>query len=260
MTQNYSNYEGGYQNFVMLELGRRASGDTINTGFSTNRIGLLANELSISTNKQSLAIPIPFSGIISGEAQTLALDAGMASKTVTIAGVILDQRITKQNKHGAKIENVRMTAHEIAQLLHSYIDSSFLHEDQNLSKLIILMPSRVDTNFEYRNSTHENAETTELPLIPFTWANRNYDIPQTSTGFKLSFGATDFPDEILKTVTVTDDDGNDVTTTETEIPGITGYLNNFDCSFNGQETPAVTFNLSFTSASTAISDFINSSF
>ena len=81
MTQNYSNYEGGYQNFVMLELGRRASGDTINTGFSTNRIGLLANELSISTNKQSLAIPIPFSGIISGEAQTLALDAGMASKT-----------------------------------------------------------------------------------------------------------------------------------------------------------------------------------
>ena len=184
----------------------------------------------------------------------------MASKTVTMAGVILDQRITKKSKHGAKVENVRMTAHEIAQLLHSYIDSSFLHEDQNLSKLIILMPSRVDTNFEYRNSTHENAETTELPLIPFTWANRNYDIPQTSTGFKLSFGATDFPDEILKSVTVTDDDDNDVTTTETEIPGITGYLNNFDCSFNGQETPAVTFNLSFTSASTAISDFINSAF
>ena len=198
MTQNYSNYEGGYQNFVMLELGRRASGDTINTGFSTNRIGLLTTELSISTNKQSLAIPIPFSGIISGEAQTLAIDAGM--------------------------------------------------------------PSRVDTDFKYRNDTSENAETTELPLIPFTWANRNYDIPQTSTGFKLSFGATDFPDEILKSVTVTDDDDNDVTTTETEIPGITGYLNNFDCSFNGQDTPAVTFNLSFTSAATAISDFINSAF
>ena len=105
-----------------------------------------------------------------------------------------------------------MTAHEIAQLLHSYIDSSFLHEDQNLSKLIILIPSRVDTDFKYRNDTSENAETTELPLIPFTWANRNYDIPQTSTGFKLSFGATDFPDEILKSVTVTDDDDNDVTT------------------------------------------------
>jgi len=256
MTRNFTNLDGGYQNFVMLELGRRASGDTINTGFSTNRIGLLTTELSISTNKQSLAIPIPFSGIISGEAQTLALDAGMASKTITMAGVILDQRITKQNKHGAKVVDVRMTAHEIAQLLHSYIDSSFLHEDQNLSKLIILIPSRVDTDFKYRNDTSENAETTELPLIPFTWANRNYDIPQTSTGFKLSFGATDFPDEILKTVT--DDDGNAVT--ETEIPGITGYLNNFDCSFNGQDTPAVTFNLSFTSAATAISDFINSAF
>ena len=73
MTQNYSNYEGGYQNFVMLELGRRASGDTINTGFSTNRIGLLANELSISTNKQSLAIPIPFSGIYQEKHKQLLL-------------------------------------------------------------------------------------------------------------------------------------------------------------------------------------------
>ena len=244
MTTNFSNYQGGYQNYVMLELGRRASGDTTNTGFTTNRIGLLATQITIQTNKQSLAFPIPFSGVISGESQTLAIDAGMASKSVTVQGMILDQKITKKNKFGDKVE-AQMTSHEVAQLLHSYVDSSFLHEDQNLSKLIVLMPSRVDTNFEYRDVSHETADPTELPLIPFTWANRDYDIPQTSSGFKLSFGATPFPKEIL-------------TGTETEIPGVSGFINDFSCDFSGQEGNTVTFSLTFTSAATAISDFINS--
>lgn len=247
MTTNFSNYAGGYQNYVMLELGRRASGDTTNTGFSTNRIGLLATTISITTNKQSLALSIPFSGVISGESQTLAIDAGMASKTITVQGMILDQQVTKKNKFGDKIDGVNMTSHEVAQLLHSYVDSSFLHEDQNLSKLIILMPSRVDTNFEYRDASHETADPTELPLIPFTWANRDYDIPQTASGFKLSFGATPFPKEIL-------------IGTETEIPGVSGFINDFSCDFAGQEGNTVTFSLTFTSAATAISDFINSAF
>ena len=138
MTTNFSNYAGGYQNYVMLELGRRASGDTTNTGFTTNRIGLLATTISITTNKQSLALSIPFSGVISGESQTIAIDAGMASKTVSLQGMILDQKITKKNKFGDKVE-AQMTSHEIAQLLHSYVDSSFLHEDQNLSKLINIL-------------------------------------------------------------------------------------------------------------------------
>jgi len=263
--ENYSNYTGGYQNYVMLELGRRASGDTTNTGFTTNRIGLLATSITITTNKQSLALSIPFSGVISGESQTLAIDAGMASKTITVQGMILDQTISKQNKHGGKINAVNMTSHEVAQLLHSYVDSSFLHEDQNLSKLIILMPSRVDTNFKYRVdardtvgsdgntiSYHETADPTELPLIPFTWANRDYDIPQTASGFKLSFGATPFPKEVLK-----EDEDNNV---PTEIPGVTGFINDFNCEFAGQEGNTVTFNLTFTSAATAISDFINSAF
>ena len=39
MTRNFTNLDGGYQNFVMLELGRRASGDTINTGL--NKINMV---------------------------------------------------------------------------------------------------------------------------------------------------------------------------------------------------------------------------
>lgn len=260
MTKTFTNLDGGYQNYVMLEFGRRASGDTTNNGFSTNRIGLLATSISITTNKQSLALSIPFSGIISGESQTLAIDAGMASKTISIQGMIVDQTISKMSKFGDPVAAVNMTSHEIAQLLHSYVDSSFLHEDQNLSKLIILMPSRVDTDFKYRDDSHATADPTELPLIPFTWANRDYDIPQTASGFKLSFGATPFPEEILKSVTVTDDEGNSVTTTETEIPGVSGFINDFSCDFAGQEANTVTFSLTFTSAATAVSDFINSAF
>ena len=37
----------GYNNYVMLELARRASGDTTGSSFTTNRIGMLSNTLDI---------------------------------------------------------------------------------------------------------------------------------------------------------------------------------------------------------------------
>ena len=247
MTLNYNpNTDNtlGYANYVMLELARRASGGMDGAAFEENRIGLLCTQLDINTNKQSLPIPIPFSGVIAGESTTIALDAGMASKTVSLSGVILDQTITKQNRHGEQISK-KLTAFEVGQLIHSYVDSSFLHEDQNLSKLIVLMPSRVDTNFNYHTDITANTALEDCPLVPFTWANRDYDIPQTKAGTKLSFGGTPWPD----IVTATD-----------EIPGLTGFIQDFSCSFNGAELPAITFSMSFTQASTAISDFINAGF
>ena len=36
-------------------------------------------------------------------------------------------------------DKVKLTGAEIAQLIHSYVDSSALHEDQNISKLIIFL-------------------------------------------------------------------------------------------------------------------------
>lgn len=235
---DYSDVES--LNYVMLELARRASTDTPGESISENRIGLLCQTVDITTNKQSLSFPIPFSGIISGESKTIAIDLGLATKTVSLTGTIVDQYITKNDSKGV-LEEVKLSAYEIAQLLHSYVDSSFLHEDQNFSKLIILIPSRVDANFVQRTSPSNaaTADLTELPLSPFTWHNRAYDVP------RYSIGAEEFP---LDLETVSD-----------ELEGITGYIDTFSTSFSGTEVPQVTFSMSFQQASTAASDFINAS-
>ena len=244
MSVNYGNLTNGYKNHVMLELARRSANGSESQAFEENRIGLLCQQLDISTNKQTLPVPVPFSGVISGEATTIALDAGMASKTISLSGIILDQEIKKKNAHNSEVTKT-LTAFEIGQLIHSYVDSSFLHEDQNLSKLIVLMPSRVDTDFNYYSGVTSDTALQDCPLVPFTWANRDYDIPQTKSGTKLSFGGTPWPDIITST---------------DEIPGISGFINDFSCSFTGAELPALTFSMTFTQASTAISDFINAGF
>ena len=153
-----------------------------------------------------------------------------------------------------------MTSYEIAQLLHSYVDSSFLHEDQNLSKLIILMPSRVDDSFVYRlidedntalgNHGPYNAEDNpdgkdtaleDLPLIPFHFANRSYDVPTWSHGHTKN----------------TFDPFIDVTK---KIQGLRGMVSTFSCDFSGPETPLISFSLTFIQSATVLSDFVNTTF
>jgi hypothetical protein len=225
----------GAETIVMLELARRASGDTTGGSITTNRIGLLCNTIDVSTNKQSIPFPVPFSGLAAGESKTIALDFGTAQKTLSITGILMPQQIVKQKGTGESI-TIDLTAHEVAQLLHSYVDSSFLHEDQNLSKLIVLIPSKANTDFEARSGTTGKSDS-ELPLIPFTWANRDYDVP------KYSFGNTPFPDVFAST---TD-----------EIEGITGFIDTFTTNLVGTDYPSIPFNLTFTHASTGVSDFIN---
>ena len=243
---DYGNY--GANSYCMLELARRGSGDTLpsdtESGLFQNRIGLLATNISISTNKQSLAFPVPFSGVISGESTTLALDMGLATKTITIQGILKDQTLFKRNKGGSQKE-IKLTAYELAQLLHSYVDSSFLHEDQNVSKLIILIPSRADTNFDYRSGVDANTDLRDLPLIPFHYGNRTFDMP-TLDGTKIDWGATEFPSAL--------------TSIDDEIPGLSGFINDFSTDIAVDQIPSITFSLTFTVASTAMSDFINASF
>ena len=226
---------GDGRNFVMLELARRAVNKDLSTDLETNRIGLLAQSITISTNKQSLAIPVPFSGVVRGEATTVNMDMGIASKTITIDGIIMEQEIRKDNSAG-ETGLVKMTPFEIAQLLHSYVDSSALHEDQSISKLIILYPSRVDGNFETRGL--DDKEENELPLLSFNWGNRQYDVPSWT---RLE---TPFSD-------IVDDTKN--------IQGFTGFIDTFSTVHDGSQYPAISFNLTFTQASTVLSDFINAS-
>ena len=236
----------GGNHFVMLELSRRAAANTPSkeNTIETNRISLLCETIGINTTKSAFPIDIPFSGVVSGESSTMVMDLGSARKDITLAGKIVDQTIVKYSGEG-DVKTVHMTSYEIAQMLHSYVDSSFLHEDQNISKLIILMPSRVDNNYDYRvvDGTALNANTPieDCPLIPFHFANRTYDVPSWSWGHTLkTFDAL---------ALATD-----------EIEGIRGMVSTFGCDFAGPETPTVNFNLSFVQSATVVSDFVNASF
>tara|TARA_B100000287_G_scaffold84623_1_gene77268 strand:+ start:212 stop:934 length:723 start_codon:yes stop_codon:yes gene_type:complete len=227
--------------FVMLELARRKVhpiDDASNT-IHTNRIGLYCETINIQTAKTTMPFEVPFSGLISGESTTMVMDAGMARKTVQLSGFLTDQTIHKRSGSGA-VKQAKMTSYEVAQLLHSYVDSSFLQQDQNPSKLIILMPSRVDDNFDVRTG-HENTPHDELPLIPFNFANRIYDVPDWSIGeTKGTFDA--------------------ITSASQEIKGIEGFITDVGTDLSGASIPTINFNLSFVQASTAVSDFINTTF
>tara|TARA_R100000734_G_C3312112_1_gene103059 strand:+ start:1065 stop:1769 length:705 start_codon:yes stop_codon:yes gene_type:complete len=226
---------------VFLELQRR------NDGFDsgqTNRIPLYATELNIQTAKSVFNAPIPFSGAIRGESTNLAFDVGIAQKTISITGVILNQTIKKQ-KSGSdsgevSIEGVRMTAFEVAQLLCSYVDASSFQDDQNLNKLIILIPSRVDHNFVYHdgNDDHKTMDESELPMIPFTWKNRGFDNSFTNQGDNAAF---------FKKY-----DGS-----ESVSVGINGFIRSFSCQFTGVEGNSVPFTMEFEEALVIADNFLD---
>ena len=158
------------------------------------------------------------------------------AQTITIDGIIMEQSIRKDNSEG-ETDLVKMTPFEIAQLLHSYVDSSALHEDQSISKLIILYPSRVDGDFVSRGFP-DTASDRELPLISFNWGNRQYDVPGW-TRLETPFSG------------IIDDTKN--------IPGVSGFIDTFSTVHTGAEYPVISFNMTFTQASTVLSDFINAS-
>ena len=83
MTISSGRYSEFNPNYVFLELARRASGDTKGGEIETNRIGLLCSTLDIATNKQNIAFPVPFSGVITGESRTVGIDMGVAKRQLT---------------------------------------------------------------------------------------------------------------------------------------------------------------------------------
>lgn len=210
----------GLDSTVFLEFGiGQQSGDAA----TINRIMLRCTGINIGTNKRANATPIPFSGIITGESRSVVIDLGMVSKTVSLDGVIHEQVISRRHDKEADPIHRSMTAYEIAQLLHSSVDSSFLQENQNLDTLYILYPSRVGNDYNYHAGVTVTTEHSELPLIPFNWASRNKD--ETGT---ISALTTDFPDP---------------STPLSSIKGISGFIDNFSTQF--QPGGLVTFSLTF---------------
>lgn len=222
---------------VFLELQRRNDG--YNLG-QQNRIPLFADSISIGTNKTVMNVGIPFSGAITGESQRLAFDMGMATKTISINGVLLGQTIVKKNSSAEKSRV--LTAYEMAQLIHSYADSSTFQDDQNLNKLIILIPSRIDEDFEYHTTSSpdcENADISDLPLIPFSWKNREYDNSFTSFTGKNQQWFTPYDNTAEVTV------------------GMEGFIRSFSTDFTGTEINSVGFMLDFEEAHVLNENFLD---
>ena len=174
----------GDEHYVFLNL-QSMDKDGDAAGFTVNRIPLKAETVSISTTKNVMAMPLPFSGIITGESSTLALDFGIAVKNVSISGILTEQTIKKKFDAGhfegitltdpapvGKVLTLKMTADEISQLIHSHVDSSFMQKNQSITSLIVLIPSKVNKNYQYHSTVDEDDAVETLPRIPFTFKTR----------------------------------------------------------------------------------------
>ena len=181
-------------------------------GLYINTIPLKAESVDFNTDKTIPAFPIPLSGAITGEAVTVALDLGMSNKTVSVKGIITEQTIIKKHGSGNASKVRTFTAHEIAQMIASGVDSTGLAEHQAFNELIVLMPSTVDKDYN---------QVTERK-IPFTWRSRGDALKQDNARVPLPF---DFPNS------ETDD-------------GLKGFIRSFGFSFNS-ENRYIDFTLEF---------------
>ena len=190
-----------------------------------NVIPLKVTNISISTDKTIPSLPVPISGLTFGEATTAALDAGMSSKSITIQGFIMEETITKSGKGGHNKGALIYTAHEIAQMIASGVDSTGLAQHQAFDELVFLIPSKVDENFVDRGKAADATVTENGTLevnIPWTFASRgganeldNFRVPIPS----------DFP-------------------TSSTSNGVKGFIRQFGCDFTS-DTVEVSFNMTF---------------
>ena len=202
---------------VYLKLQAHKSAD----GLTANVIELKATSVSISVSKTIPAFPIPLSGVATGESITAALDLGMAQKTISVQGVILDQTVTKSEVGSA----VTFTAHEIAQMIASGVDSTGFAKNQAFNELVVLIPSFVDSNYAQRggiDTTDRNTGT----LVPFNFASRGDNNALDNVG--VSAKISSFPDANTDT-------------------GLTGFIRSFSCDMNS-EAYELSFSLEFETA------------
>ena len=227
--ENFANFQ------VFLELQRR-NDEGLNQAGHANRIPLMVDSITINTSKTVMNMGVPFSGAVTGESLNLAFDTGMAQKTVNLSGTLLGQRIVKK-RDGEAAKDIKMTSFELAQLIHSYVDSSTFQDDQSLNKLIILIPSRVDHSFSYRSAGDETADLLDLPKIPFTFKNRGYDNRFTSQESNSEFFAPFVEQE--------------------DSIGLMGFIRSFNTTITGAEFPAVQFTLDFEEAFVLAENFLD---
>jgi hypothetical protein len=193
------------------------------TDLQVDTIPLRATSVSISTDKTIPDFAVPFSGLATGESTTLALDLGMSSKTVQISGFI--NATTLKRSHTGSSARV-FTPHEIAQIIAAGVDSTGLAKYQAFDELVVLIPSYVGSDYNYRAGVNASNPTStseaDTPLIPFNFTARG-DSNQKDN--KNVVFASSFPDSTTAT-------------------GMKGYVRSFSVDF-AAETVELSFTMQF---------------
>jgi len=213
---------------------------------TVNVIPLKANSVSISVSKTIPSFAIPLSGVATGESITAALDLGMAQKTISVQGIILDETITKTIDGSPK--PLKFTAHEIAQMIASGVDSTGFAKNQAINELIVKIPSLVASDYNYIGTCSNSAylNKTDCEANSGTWTATATDSSTREDGRNIPFtfasrGANDELDNLGVPAKISSFPDKDTDT------GLTGFIRSFSCDISG-EAYELTFSLEFETA------------
>ena len=159
------------------------------TDLTLNTIPLKVTSVGIGTTKTIPAFPIPLSGVATGESITAALDLGMATKSIDLTGVITGEYI-KKTIDGVTT-NLYFSAQEIAQLIHSGVDSTGFAKNQAFAELVVLIPSFVKSDYTARAGI-DIVDLTTATLVPFNFASRGVANKKDNIGVPTPISS--FPD------------------------------------------------------------------
>lgn len=178
-------------------------------------IPLKVTSIGVDVSRTVPAIPVPLSSIARGQSETIAVDLGMANKSITLQGIITSGRIRRS--HTGTSPNytaIDMTAPELAQLIASGVDSSGLAHYQNFNELIFLIESNIDESYTERGSVIK---------IPFTFASRGSPLEKDNERVPIP---SDFP-------------------TDENSTGLTGFIESFNFTLDAEQPLEVGFNMNF---------------
>lgn len=187
------------------------------TDLSLDTIPLKVNSVGISVSKDIPSLPVPFTTFITGESERVALDLALGTKSINLGGTITDT-VIKKTIAGVATSRT-FTAHEVAQMIASSVDSTSLARNQAIAELVILMPSFVGNDYETRSGVDVNNRDTGI-LVPLTFHSRG--------------GANLLENEL---VPLPLNQFPDSSTDE----GLVGFIRSFTCNFEAES-----FDLTFT--------------
>ena len=197
------------------------------TSTSVDVIPLKVTNVSVSVDKTIPNIPVPLSGLATGESATVALDLGMSNKRITLQGILLETTLERSHTSGSLI----FTPQEVAQLIASGVDSTGAARYQAINELVVLMNSNVDEDYIDRGKKADSpsdpsasslANGTLTEKIPFTFRSRGASLTKDNEFVVL---ARAFP-------------------TSSTSQGLTGFIQSFSFELNS-ETVEVSFNMEF---------------